>query len=293
MSKSEACKFLATSDDFSKRLSAFDRSARLKTSRPVTEEEYLKFAGEHGLEWTDEEKDRIRQVAKESMERIESFSLPLPAKVLLIKSTGQEEGGAAYTRGAAIILPSSKVNSERGLAELFYHELFHVLSRNATELRERLYASIGFRKCGEVALPSDWEKRRLTNPDGPNNDHCIQVKSDGREVYVVPILLANTDTYDEKKGGEFFRYLKLTFVAIDFKEGSATSAPIKEGDKPLELMPNQFEGFFEQIGRNTQYIIHPDEILADNFVMLATNRRSRLPSPDVLEKIRQALTSSK
>ena len=28
-------------------------------------------------------------------------------------------------------------------------------------------------------------------------------------------------------------------------------------------------GFFEQVGRNTGYIIHPDEILAENFVKLA------------------------
>jgi hypothetical protein len=33
--------------------------------------------------------------------------------------------------------------------------------------------------------------------------------------------------------------------------------------------------FYEQIGTNTTYIIHPNEILADNFVLLALWRNNK------------------
>ncbi len=44
----------------------------------------------------------------------------------------------------------------------------------------------------------------------------------------------------------------------------------------------------EQIGKNTNYIIHPDEVLADNFSYFIT-KRPNLPQPDLIEKIEQAI----
>lgn len=43
------------------------------------------------------------------------------------------------------------------------------------------------------------------------------------------------------------------------------------------------------MGRNTGYIIHPEEILADNFKLLATGAEN-VPSPQILEKMRVILT---
>jgi len=42
------------------------------------------------------------------------------------------------------------------------------------------------------------------------------------------------------------------------------------------------------VGRNTGYIIHPDEILADNFVLLV-NQSKNVRSPEILEKMRAVL----
>ena len=53
----------------------------------------------------------------------------------------------------------------------------------------------------------------------------------------------------------------------------------------------ELEGLYEQIGRNTDYLAHPEEIVADNFALLAleslTGRRAQLPSPAVAERIRR------
>lgn len=54
------------------------------------------------------------------------------------------------------------------------------------------------------------------------------------------------------------------------------------------LAPQQISGFFEQVGRNTNYIIHPEEILAENFALLIMDKRD-VPSPEILEKMRAVL----
>src|SRR5688572_12232333 len=50
---------LTTRDDFVRRLSPFDRQARLKTDRAVTEAEYLAFVGNHVLAWSDDERETV------------------------------------------------------------------------------------------------------------------------------------------------------------------------------------------------------------------------------------------
>ena len=39
-------------------------------------------------------------------------------------------------------------------------------------------------------------------------------------------------------------------------------------DGASTIKTKEVNNFFEQIGRNTNYIIHPDEVLADNFIFL-------------------------
>lgn len=49
-------------------------------------------------------------------------------------------------------------------------------------------------------------------------------------------------------------------------------------------------GLAEQIGRNTSYVIHAEEILAANFELLVQGA-SNAPSPEMLARIRAVLAS--
>jgi hypothetical protein len=51
-------------------------------------------------------------------------------------------------------------------------------------------------------------------------------------------------------------------------------------------------GFFEQIGKNTKYIIHPEEILADNFALLFLGNKD-VPSPEIIRKMKDVLDKGK
>ena len=284
---------LTARDDFVRRMSPFDRAGRMKTDRDVSEKEYLEFVGKNVLAWDDAEKQKITSAFQGIQVELEALFLPLPKKVFIIKTTGNEEGGAAYTRANAIVLPKGNLRApEVRIQKTICHELFHIMSRANPELREKLYASIGFVKCNEVEFPSNLKSRKITNPDAPRNDHCIRLQIEGKERWAIPILFSSAEKYNVKRRGQFFNYLQFKFLLVERDKNSSTVKPIYDGQKPKIVGMQQVSGFFEQVGRNTRYIIHPEEILADNFALLVLKERN-IPSREVIEKINQVLTTNK
>jgi hypothetical protein len=64
------------------------------------------------------------------------------------------------------------------------------------------------------------------------------------------------------------------------------------GAAPRVVGVEQVSGFFEMVGRNTDYIIHPEEILADNFALLRF-ADDDVPSPQILRKMREIFLTSR
>ena len=279
-SVNEGAEILGRKDEFIQRLSTFDRAARMKTDRSISEDEFLKFVKGSVLTWNESEKAKIEAAIASIRPGLDALPLSLPKIVNLVKTSGAEEGHAFYTRDTAIVLPEKETDEgDSGLLKrTIAHELFHILSRGNPALREKLYELIGFKKCGEVEFPSDLKSRKITNPDAPRNDHAIQIRVGGEEVRAVPILFSNAAKYDVNRGGEFFNYLQLSFLQV----------PRMSSGQPVLATPEEVSGFFEQVGRNTNYFIHPEEILADNFALLTLDEHN-VPSPEILEKMRRIL----
>ena len=284
---SEAKALLAKQDVYIQGLSPFERAAKTKQAGPVSTGQYIEFIQGQALEWDADDKAKLREVIAAAKPKLAKFAKHLPRRITFIKTTGKDEGAAPYTRGTSIVLPRRTASqSAKGLERLFYHELFHIISRGNPELRDELYKVIGYKKCGVVSLPSDMMPRRISNPDAPVVEHCIRVTKDGESHWCAPVLFSRTPKYDPETGGTFFRYLEFRLMAIDRK----TSKAILKDEKPILLKPDAVKGFFEQIGRNTNYIIHPEETLANNFVHLMTGKQD-LKNPEILEKIEAILMS--
>lgn len=290
-SAAEGSRTLATEDEFTRRMSPFDRAARMQTDREVLVAEYLQFAGSVAQDWDASEKRRVESAFQAIAGSIEQLGLPLPAHVQLIKTSGDEEGGAAYTRQAAIILPVNLLTlPAEELQRLIAHELFHIATRANVELKTALYAAIGFHDCGAVPFPEALAARKITNPDAPANDHCIAVNHGDEKVWAIPILYSSSQRYDTERGGAFFDYLQFALLLVEAPNDAGRSRALMDADGPRLTDLQQVSGFFEQVGRNTQYIIHPEEILADNFALLVLERTD-LPSPEVLTRLQDVLTS--
>ena len=282
VSVSEGAEILGRKDDFVQRLSGFDRAARMKTDKSTSEDAFLTFVKASVTTWTDSEKAKVEAAIAPIRPALQALLPTLPKIIYLVKTTGAEEGKAFYTRDTAIIFPGSELGHAGAelLSKMIAHELFHILSRENPILREKLYQLIGFTKCPEIEFPGELKERKITNPDAPRNDHSIRLRAGDRDVIGVPILFSATAKYDVGRGGEFFNYLQFKFLLAS-KKSSASS-------KPEIVAPEQVSGFFEQVGRNTTYVIHPEEILADNFALLVLGQKD-VPSPDILDRMRATL----
>ena len=276
---------LTNRDEFIAALSPFDRAARMKTDQGVAESEFLEFLGRNVLAWSSEETNRMTGVLKAVKEKLAAWDLPVPPNVWLIKTSGREEGNASYTRQNAVILPEQKIRKPLpDLEDTIIHELFHIVSRAKPDLRKQLYRIIGFSPINTVEYPEELRQRKITNPDGVQNGWLINVTNQNQTLPTIAVLYASTSQYDIKKGGEFFDY--LVFHLMVLKKDNASWQPKLVGGHPLLLEPRQVSGFFEQVGNNTDYIIHPDEILASNFVRMV-NGETNLPTPGIVSEMKK------
>ena len=289
----QAREILAKRDDFIERLSPFDRAARMKTDKNVSEKEFLEFVVRNILDWDKGETQKIGSALEGIQKQFAAFSLPLPRKVLMIKTTGDEEGHAAYTRANAIILPKEDVTGPiPKIQKSICHELFHIISRTNPKLRDKLYASIGFVKCDEVEFPAELKLRKITNPDAPANNHRIQIKLGDKNEWAIPILFSSAEKYNPSRGGEFFDYLQFKFLIVERQDTFPDVKPAYEGGKARLVGVEQISGFHEQVGKNTNYIIHPEEILADNFALLILER-ANARSPEIIKEMEAILRENK
>ena len=278
---------LGRRDEFVRALSPFDRSARLKTPRNVSEEEYLTFVRRQSLDWTAGEMARVRAVLTSAGEKLAALRPFANTKFVFVKTSGLEEGGAAYTRGAAVFLPRAVLEKPGPeLEKLVLHEMFHVVSRGDPILRRALYALIGFEVTEDIELPPSYRSRKITNPDAPTFDSVVELPFEKESIHVAPVLFSRTAAYDPQKGGEFFDYLQFRLMVVEKRDGRWS--PVLRLGEPRLLEVKHVPSFFDRIGRNTNYVIHPDEILADNFVYLI-QEKTDLPTPGIVLKMRQVL----
>lgn len=294
---------IAAKDDYTSALSPFDRSARMQVNRAVSDSEFLDFLKDNTLEWTAEEKEKIILTLKTLKQKTAPLSLRLPREIYLVKTTGKEEGEAAYTRSNAIFLPQdflSMIVADESMRNwLICHESFHVLSRANPDLREKLYNVIGFEKCNEIAFPPSLKDRKISNPDAPKNDYFIRVRLDGTERLAVPVMYSSKKRYDCEKEPSLFKYVRsrLMLVEEDKQDKGHIKPFYNQNGRPVLVRMEDAEGFYEQIGRNTTYTVHPEEILAENFTYMVLEgedwkphtQSEEMDSPHILEAIRNVL----
>jgi hypothetical protein len=277
---------LGSVDDYVSRMGVFDRMLRLKTARTVSEREFLDFAMDNVLSWTAEEKERVGAIVASLAGELEKLDAPFPSRVLLVRTTGREDEGMAYTRANAVMLsPRSLGATDAELGGLLAHEFFHVLTRHDRALRARAYRIIGFHLCAEITLPARLAPIRITNPDAPLNDAFIEVVADGETVPAMPVLLSRSPKFDPAIGRDIVDYWMVKLLLLEAADATGGMRPVLRDGEPVLLEISDVSGFSEQIGGNTRYVIHPEEILADNFALMVTGRS--VESPEVLRKLRE------
>ncbi len=279
----DAVKILKTEDDFILSLSDFDRSARLQTDKNINTDEFLDFISKQVLAWDQYDIEKLEKITSSISDKTKIYNLHLPKKIYLIKTTGKEEGDADYCRNNSIIISENTLKNDLAVIEkVIIHELFHIISRNNEELRIKLYEIISFKKCEELEFPKELVNLKITNPDAPKNNYFIELNYGSNKINIIPILFA-IEKYNKLKGGVFFNYLQFGLLVVDINEKQAK--PVYKNNRLFLLSPNEVPEYLKKIGYNTNYIISPEEILADNFEIMINKREYK--SEFVIKNIKE------
>lgn len=222
----------------------------------------------------------------------------LKRDIYLVKLNAKAYGeGVFYTRDNGIYIPYSELNEENlgGLISVFLHEIYHIMSRYSEDFRRSSYKLIGFEAVeGQLDFPKELDRRILLNPDGVNMAYAITLKTENEEdkpIKAISVIHTNTPNYSETKPA-FFSYIQFDLFQIEPKD-DGYKVNISEEIGPMvtpDIPDLYYPSFFEQIYDNTQYIIHPDEIMADNF-MFATFAKNGVDTFEFSEKGAQLINS--
>ena len=182
-----------------------------------------------------------------------SYELPKLEEIQFIKTDMTVEGMTAsgYTHGTQIYLNSANViasvipETGKYFERTLWHELFHCLTRNNPEFRAAMYSLINFTVTGtDYELPPSVRDFYRSNPDVEHHDSYATFNIDGQDIdcFVVWIYLQEQDgSYSDE----------AVLVPVD---GTDTY-----------YLPEQASNFYEVFGNNTDYLLDPEECMADNF----------------------------
>lgn len=283
--RAEAQMLITDIDDYTRNWNQFDINSRLQTTEGK-KSQLLTLAMNTTRNWSDKDKEKINRAIKAIQAQIkkQKFTLPFPDEVILVKTTMQEEGGAGgYTRKNWIALGEKVLDesSDEGLIRILSHEIFHILTRNSQSFKAAAYHTIGFQLLNrEILFPADILEKRISNPDISRYDSYGVFTIQGEKKNCT-MLLYTPKAYDGT--GSFFDYAKVGLVPLNEQ-----FVPIQQNGETLIYNLNEAEDFLSQVGQNTNYIINPEEILAEHFSLIFAEQKE-VKSPEFIERLKQVL----
>ncbi|HEU4353212.1 MAG TPA: hypothetical protein VFR66_15195 [Burkholderiales bacterium] len=286
--QAQARSALGAQDEYVRATSTLERSVVMGAPAAMDAAAFAAAMQASALEWSEDERKPFAPVLARLERFLSGMKWKGPSTILMVKASDRLMEGFPHTRGNAIVIQEGmllEMMQRPAMMEfLVVHEAFHVLTRANPGLREELYRAIGFRACVAVEVPEALERLRLTNPDAPESRHAIGVRWRGQPAEMLPFIHFASEKVDPKAG--FVSQMHTSWLVVERRQERCIARD--EGAKVEEL-----EGLREQVGDNTGYLIHPEEILADNFALLYRETVSpgvtRVHSPEILERIRTVL----
>ena len=271
-----------TSEGYFEKVMSLEMSIQLQAERAEEDRlailpDYQAFLQEDVQPFTPSEEAAVRAVMDQALDMCRAIdpNLSLPP-IHLIKTAGKYYGASVfYTRDNAIVIPAPLVPQQidddtDAFLSTMLHEIFHIYSRYNTDKRDALYARLGFDRLPNLQLSEFLQKRVLYNPDGVDLRYSITVTDQtGRSFEAVPVIYSRYKQFNTEQP-RFFSHLAFQLFEVQNIDGTWTVVNPNTGYSIDEIT-----GFWEQVERNTQYNIHPDELCADNFVLLARSKATK------------------
>lgn len=278
LNASEAGEFLATPDAYTYALNPLDFSLHYSSNKTFTLADHLAFLKTTTLDWTAEEKKLItdeNELLNKAIIDLDLKKWTLPENVFLIKTNGLDEYKAHYTRRNAIIFPiDERAHKVTTAAQVYFHEMFHVMSRFHPELHDGLYEVCHFKPIVHAEIPFFYRERQITNPDAFTYEHALYVNAGDKAISIIPFMYSGV--LQSEINGPVDESITFKLGLIDIDSGNAYKVIETDYKNKAEV--------------NTHYYIHPEEIMAENFRLmialhlgLATSKE--IQNPSVIERL--------
>lgn len=238
---------------------------------------YQRFLQAHVLHFSAAERDIISQYNNEVARSILSIQANLlPRDIRYIKTDDKIYGGMTYfTRQNCIFIPQTALKlALKGDTVRFRntiaHEVFHLISRYKPSMARQMCARIGFDTIQHLNLTDTLlAARMLSNPDG-TNPYKIRLSD---SITGTMLSLASSTHFDDSE--PFEAHLNWDMYAIRQRKGVWQVEADSLGESTLS---NTWETpFYKKTSTNTEYTLHPEEMLAENFVLLLRSKTETKP----------------
>jgi hypothetical protein len=281
-SPAEASAVLSARDSYVSAMSDADASIRLRNPNSNDRAALQVQMGKSARPFSTAERTRLDALIARTRGRVEALAAWLPPEILFIKSSEDLDGGWPHTRANAIILGARLPHTDDGLDKLFFHELWHVISRTHPERMDAVYALLGFLPCTQVSGWEAFSTPRLGNPDAVAERHVLPLPGvEGG--YALPVLRARFPRYQPMMEG-FGAYIAPQFVRV--QRTPAGACEILKGDAGPVILSEETMGpaLAGLATRDTNYVWHPEEMTADLFALLMTNAAD-LKDPHQIQRL--------
>lgn len=277
-SEQEAAAAISAPDEYLEAVTSTDISIWLRQPNSVADRDALaRHLAANVRPWSSDERARLGAMLDRLGPRLQQLAPWLPAHVQIAAFNGEASSNADFTRGTTIFLAELKP-TDAGLDERFFHELYHVLSRANAARRDELYAIVGFERCTPMTLDRALTTRILVNPDAPIIEYASRIVINGQTLWATPLMLANLPRYTERSG--LFDHIELQFIALHRDAAGRCEADPNARVSQRELG----DAVIAQAGGNTAYVIHPEELMADNFAQFMVGRAD-VRTPQIHDRI--------
>jgi hypothetical protein len=271
-----------------------ERAAILKDYKAFLREDVDSFTYQEGQKMT-----RILREACQLYNKIEPKAFPFQIK--LIKTHAKHYGqGVYYTRQNAIIIPEQDLKlPDEMLLQTMLHEVAHIYTRLNPKKQAELFQLIGFRrpKSPNLVISDSLYKRIFYNPDGIDLAWTTDFTIDGaKNAQVLALIYSKVNVYqpDLKDFMEHMGWGYFETQATDKGLEIRTIGQRQQSTLNMKELPILFLQKF-----NTNYVIHPNEIIADNIKLLVLSQKDpRVLTPltnegrDLLLKIKAVLNKT-
>lgn len=277
----EAAELLLANREYYEGLNQNDLNFRMQKLNATLAELEAMIPGET-RDYTDAEKAAIddAMAAIEAICAERGYALPPTDGIVFAKTTMHEECDAgAYTHGTQIYMGEYLLSyglSDMPEAVVYFrrivaHELFHCLTRNHPDFRADLYGLMGFTVEDEdFDFAPAIREIIISNPDVEHHNSWAAFEIGG-EVRNCAVIFTTSKPF-EQPGDSFFEGMVTGLVPIDDLSTLYTS--------------DDAANFWDVFGRNTDYVIDPEETLADNFAYtIIDGTEGDYATPELIESI--------